>query len=65
MEETLPFETRLGKNILETPSQQIKLGMVLHTYHPSYKGGINRKVKVQADPDQKKKNPEMRPLFKK
>jgi hypothetical protein len=37
------------QNVSETPSQPIKLVMVVHTCHPSYVGGINRRIMVQAD----------------
>jgi hypothetical protein len=45
-EKRLQFETSLGKKVLETPPQPIKLGMVAYACHVSYTGGINRRITV-------------------
>jgi hypothetical protein len=34
--------------VYETPLQQIKLGAVARTCHPSYPGSLNRRIIVQA-----------------
>jgi hypothetical protein len=39
-----------GQKVSETPPQQTKLGMVVHTHHPSYVGGVNRRIMAEASP---------------
>jgi hypothetical protein len=34
----------------ETPISTNKLGVVAHAYHPSYTGGIDKRIIVQANP---------------
>jgi hypothetical protein len=46
------FKARPHKKFTRLPSQPIKkLGAVIHTCHPNFSGGINRRIVVQAGPD--------------
>jgi hypothetical protein len=40
--ERMEVPGHLGKKVCETPSQQKRLSMVVHTCHSSYLGSINR-----------------------
>jgi hypothetical protein len=37
-----------GKKFSKTPSQPIKLGVMVHVCNSSYAGGVNRRIVVQA-----------------
>jgi hypothetical protein len=52
------FQANLGK-VCETPSQPIKLGVVVHTCRPNHVGTINRRIMIQAVQGIK-----MKPYFK-
>jgi hypothetical protein len=44
------LEDNPEQNVYKTPSQPIKLGLVVHTCYSSYTGSINRRIEVLADP---------------
>jgi hypothetical protein len=40
------FKASPGKTVSKTSTSTNKLGMVVHTYNPSYIGGIDRRITV-------------------
>jgi hypothetical protein len=42
----MEFESSPGK--IQDPISTNKLDMLAHTCHPSYSGGVNRRIQVQA-----------------
>jgi hypothetical protein len=52
-----------GQKVVRIPSQPIKLDMVVHAYHPSYKGGVSRRITVQVSGGELKDD--LKALFKK
>jgi hypothetical protein len=42
------FKVRPGKKSAKPPSQPVTLGMVVHAYHPSYPGSVNKRITIQA-----------------
>jgi hypothetical protein len=50
----LRLEASPGKKLARPhPNNNKKLGVMLHTCHPSCAGSISRKIKVQASPGKK------------
>jgi hypothetical protein len=44
------LEARLGKNFVRPHLKQYNGGMMVHAYHPSYEGNVNRRIAIQAFP---------------
>jgi hypothetical protein len=47
------FQGQPRGKISKTPSQQNKLGVMVHNYNHSYAGGIDRRIKVHCWPQVK------------